>query len=291
MTFKPLLASPVDWDKLTYDNLLLSAKLDGVRAIVINGVVLSRSLKPIPNKHVQSLFGHLEHYDGELICGAPNAHDVYRKTNSAVMTIEGTPDVRFFVFDHIEEPEADYQTRLERLYGCDERSVDLLEQFNVQSLEEIKEAEEAFLDQGYEGVMLRKARGPNSKYKFGKATAKSCTLLKVKRFSDTEAVITGYEELHSNQNQATTDALGHTVRSNHQANMVPMGTLGALVCRTPEGVEFKIGSGYDAETRQYLWNNRFYLDGQFVKYKFFPCGVKEAPRFPIFLGLRDSRDL
>lgn len=289
MTFKPLLAAPVDWDKLTYDNLLLSAKLDGVRAIVINGVVLSRSLKPIPNKHVQSLFGHLEHYDGELICGAPNAHDVYRKTNSAVMTIGGTPDVRFFVFDHIEEPDADYLTRYEMLEGG--KGVTVLQQTSVFGDEQIKAWEEVYLDQGYEGVMLRKARGPNSKYKFGRATAKSCTLLKVKRFSDTEAVITGYEELHSNQNQATTDALGHTVRSNHQANMVPMGTLGALVCRTPEGVEFKIGSGYDAETRQYLWNNRFYLDGQFVKYKFFPCGVKEAPRFPIFLGLRDSRDL
>lgn len=289
MTFKPLLAAPVDWGKLTYDNLFLSAKLDGVRAIVINGVVLSRSLKPIPNKHVQSLFGHLEHYDGELICGAPNAHDVYRKTNSAVMTIEGTPDVTFYVFDHIEEPDADYQTRLERLEY--QSNVAVLTQHEVIGRGSIEAMETAYLDQGYEGVMLRKARGPNSKYKFGRATAKSCTLLKVKRFSDTEAVITGYEELHSNQNQATTDALGHTVRSNHQANMVPMGTLGALVCRTPEGVEFKIGSGYDAETRQYLWNNRFYLDGQFVKYKHFPCGVKEAPRFPIFLGLRDSRDL
>jgi len=289
MTFKPLLASPVDWDKLTYDNLLLSAKLDGVRAIVINGVVLSRSLKPIPNKHVQSLFGHLEHYDGELICGAPNAHDVYRKTNSAVMTIEGTPDVTFYVFDHIAEPDADYQTRLERLEY--QSNVAVLTQHEVIGRGSVEAMEQVYLDQGYEGVMLRKARGPNSKYKFGRATAKSNTLLKVKRFSDAEGVIIGYEELHSNQNEATTDALGHTVRSNHQANMVPMGTLGALVCRTPEGVEFKIGSGYDAETRQYLWNNRFYLDGQFVKYKFFPCGVKEAPRFPIFLGLRDSRDL
>jgi len=289
MTFKPLLAAPVEWDKVTYDNLLLSAKLDGIRAIVRNGVVLSRSLKPIPNKHVQAKFGHLEHYDGELICGQPFAHDVYRKPNSAVMTIGGTPDVRFFVFDHIEEPDADYQTRLERLEY--QSNVAVLTQHEVIGRGSIEAMEQHYLDQGYEGVMLRKARGPNSKYKFGRATAKSCTLLKVKRFSDTEAVITGYEELHSNQNQATTDALGHTVRSNHQANMVPMGTLGALVCRTPEGVEFKIGSGYDAETRQYLWNNRFYLDGQFVKYKHFPCGVKEAPRFPIFLGLRDSRDL
>jgi DNA ligase-1 len=289
MTFKPLLAAPVDWDKLTYDDLLLSAKLDGIRAIVINGVVLSRSLKPIPNKHVQALFSHLEHYDGELICGSPSAPDVYRKTNSAVMAVEGTPDVTFYAFDHIDEPDADYLTRYERLEESD--NVVVLEQIGVSDLMTVKGLEEMYINQGFEGVMLRKSRGPMSKYKYGRATAKSCTLLKVKRFQDSEARITGFEELHSNQNEATTDALGHTVRSNHQANMRPMGTLGALVCVTVEGVEFKIGSGFDAATRQTLWNSRFDLLDAWVKYKHFPVGVLDAPRFPIFLGIRDAVDL
>lgn len=289
MTFKPLLAAPVDWDKLTYDDLLLSAKLDGIRAIVINGVVLSRSLKPIPNKHVQTLFGHLEHYDGELICGSPSAPDVYRKTNSAVMAVEGTPDVTFYAFDHIQDVDADYLTRYERLEESD--NVVVLEQIGVSDLMTVKGLEEMYINQGFEGVMLRKSRGPMSKYKYGRATAKSCTLLKVKRFQDSEARITGFEELHSNQNEATTDALGHTVRSNHQANMRPMGTLGALVCVTVEGVEFKIGSGFDAATRQTLWNSRFDLLDAWVKYKHFPVGVLDAPRFPIFLGIRDAVDL
>ena len=289
MTFKPLLAAPVDWDKLTYDDLLLSAKLDGIRAIVINGVVLSRSLKPIPNKHVQTLFGHLEHYDGELICGSPSAPDVYRKTNSAVMAVEGAPDVTFYAFDHIQDVDADYLTRYERLEESD--NVVVLEQIGVSDLMTVKGLEEMYINQGFEGVMLRKSRGPMSKYKYGRATAKSCTLLKVKRFQDSEARIIGFEELHSNQNEATTDALGHTVRSNHQANMRPMGTLGALVCVTVEGVEFKIGSGFDAATRQTLWNSRFDLFDAWVKYKHFPVGVLDAPRFPIFLGIRDAVDL
>ena len=289
MTFKPLLAAPVDWDKLTYDDLLLSAKLDGIRAIVINGVVLSRSLKPIPNKHVQALFSHLEHYDGGLICGSPSAPDVYRKTNSAVMAVEGTPDVTFYAFDHIQDVDADYLTRYERLGESD--NVVVLEQIGVSDLMTVKGLEEMYINQGFEGVMLRKSRGPMSKYKYGRATAKSCTLLKVKRFQDSEARITGFEELHSNQNEATTDALGHTVRSNHQANMRPMGTLGALVCVTVEGVEFKIGSGFDAATRQTLWNSRFDLLDAWVKYKHFPVGVLDAPRFPIFLGIRDAVDL
>ena len=288
MTFRPLLASPVDWALLTYDDLLLSPKLDGIRAIVRNGVVVSRSLKPIPNKHVQRLFGHLEHYDGELICGEPNAHDVYRKTNSAVMSVNGEPEITFYAFDHISEPDADYLTRYEKLEESD--NVVVLTQHGVASREEVHRLETIYLDQGYEGVMLRKARGTLSKYKFGRATAKSCTLLKAKNFSDSEAVIVGFEELMKNGNEATTDALGHTVRSAHQANLIPMGTLGAIVCETSEGVEFKIGSGFDAATRQEIWDKRGNLFGRLVKFKHFEVGQKEAPRFPIFLGLRDEID-
>ena len=289
MTFKPLLAKEVDWDLLTYDHLWLSPKLDGIRTIVRDGVLMSRNLKPIPNKHVQKLFGHLEHYDGELIVGDPTSKTVYHDTYSGVMSEDGEPDVTFFAFDHIEEPDADYETRYEKLEEA--HNVVVVCQHMVITRDDIHRLEERYLEEGFEGVMLRKARGPNSKYKFGRATPKSCTLLKVKRFTDAEAIIVGFEELMKNGNEATTDALGHTVRSSHQENLIPMGTLGALVCRTPEGVEFKIGTGFDQKTRQHLWNNRFDLDSHLVKYKSFKIGEKDAPRFPVYLGLRSQIDV
>lgn len=289
MSFKPLLAKEVDWDLLTYDHLWLSPKLDGIRAIVRDGVVMSRNLKPIPNAHVQKMFGHLEHYDGELIVGDPRAKTVYHDTYSGVMSADGTPNVQFYAFDHIEEPDADYETRYEKLVESD--VVVVLCQHMVCSRDEIHALEERYLTEGYEGVMLRKARGPNSKYKFGRATARSCTLLKCKRFTDSEAMIIGFEELMKNGNEATTDALGHTVRSSHQENLIPMGTLGALVCRTPEGVEFRIGTGFDQKTRQYIWNNKEYLDRQMVRFKSFKIGEKDAPRFPVYLGFRSPIDM
>jgi len=53
--------------------LLASPKLDGIRAIVRNGQVLGRSLKPLPNKLIQRMLGRedLEGLDGELIVGNP----------------------------------------------------------------------------------------------------------------------------------------------------------------------------------------------------------------------------
>ena len=98
--FRPMLAdTATDISKLKFP-LLVSPKLDGIRAIVIDGILMSRSLKPIPNRYVQNLFSRLPNgTDGELILGNPT-EDPYRATVSAVMSEDGKPDVYFYVFDN-----------------------------------------------------------------------------------------------------------------------------------------------------------------------------------------------
>ena len=286
--FKPLLAVQAEFDKVDFRDMWLSPKLDGVRAIVIDGVVMSRNLKPIPNRHVQSLFKHLEYYDGELIAGSPTSPSAYRDTASAVMSADGEPDVTFYVFDHIENPNADYAERHAKLK--DEPHVSVLAQEPVNSLTLMESVEQSYLALGFEGVMIRKAWGPNSKYKFGRATAKSNTLLKVKRFVDHEYEIVGFEERMHNANPATKDALGHTERSSHKENMIGRGDLGAIVCKTADGLEFNCGSGFDDAQRREIWDNKDKYLGKMAKVKSFLIGVKDKPRFPIFLGIRDPID-
>ena len=55
MTFKPMLLprETPDLDKLQYP-IIASAKLDGIRCLIKDGVALSRTLKPIPNKSIQA---------------------------------------------------------------------------------------------------------------------------------------------------------------------------------------------------------------------------------------------
>lgn len=290
--FKPLLAAPVEFDKLDYSNLWLSPKLDGVRAMVRGGVLMSRSMKPIPNPCVQEKFRHLEHYDGELILGEPTGASVYRDTTSAVMSRQGTAqDLRFYVFDHIEHLDDDYYLRHQRLTCHLAQGVHRLPQTPIECAVQLQAQEQHYLSAGYEGVMLRAYHGPTSHYKLGRATARSNTLLKVKRFTDAEAVIVGVEEEMQNHNEPTRNELGRTQRSSHLQNLVGKGRLGALVCQTLDGTPFNIGTGFDLATRQQLWEARQVLPGQFVKYKSFDIGVKTAPRFPVFLGLRDSLDL
>ena len=59
---KPMLATEANFNKLRYP-VCTQPKLDGIRVVIKDGVVYSRSLKAIPNKHVQTLFRHLQGID------------------------------------------------------------------------------------------------------------------------------------------------------------------------------------------------------------------------------------
>jgi DNA ligase-1 len=159
----------------------------------------------------------------------------------------------------------------------------------ITNITDLKEYEEECVRDGFEGVMLRTADSP---YKLGRSTEKEQWLLKWKRFEDSEAEILGFEEQQHNNNEATKDNVGHTKRSSKKEGMVGAGKLGALLVRDlKSGVEFGLGSGFDDAQRVEIWANQKKYKTEIVKYKFQPCGVKEKPRFPTFLGFRDRRDM
>ncbi len=286
---KPMLATDADLEKLRFP-LLASAKLDGVRAIVQNGVVLSRSLKEIPNKWVQSKLKGLEHADGELIVGEPTSKTCYRDTVSHVMSHDKEDfDLRFYAFDHVMCPSDAYHTRRHRLEFdvIREPLMYMHDQHVVMCMQSLLDLEEKKLNLGYEGLILR---DPNAPYKFGRSTVKEGYLLKLKRFVDDEATVIGFEERMHNGNEATTNELGRTKRSSHAAGKTGRGDLGALVVRYGD-VEFNIGTGFDDVERTNVWDNRDQYLGRLAKFKYFPVGVKDAPRHPVFLGWRDKVDV
>lgn len=298
---KPMLAGTCeqsDVDSLCFP-LFASPKLDGIRALIIDGVVMSRNLKPIPNAHIQSLFGKAKYngIDGELIVGEACGEAVYNRTSSGVMSQDGEPDVRLFAFDRYDMPDAPYTERLASLKSVvkGDKNIVVHAGEKCDSSKAMVAYEEQCLEEGYEGLILRSL---DSGYKFGRSSLKQGWLLKFKRFCDDEGVIVGVEELYSNQNEKKTNALGRSQRSGHAAGMVAMDTLGALKCVTAKGnefwvkgVDFDIGSGFTAAQRADLWKKRKTLVGKIVKFKYFPIGIKDRPRFPIFLGFRDKRDM
>lgn len=286
MNLKPMLAAPADLDNLRFP-LLASPKLDGIRALKVKEGLLSRTLKRIPNRHIQSAaWAWPAGLDGELIVGSPTDKDVYRNTVSGVMKVEGIPNFTFWVFDQHDRRSV-YQDALEAIQQTAGQhiSVEVLSQEVIGDLDSLLAYEAQQVELGFEGVILR---DPHAPYKFGRSTAKEGYLLKVKRFEDSEAQVIGVVEEQHNGNEATKDNLGRTKRSTAKAGKTGKGTMGTLVCRDlKSGVEFEIGTGFTAADRTEYFSN----PPKIVKYKFFPVGVKDKPRHPVFLGVRDERDL
>lgn len=292
MKIKPLLSCKVPLDKVKFP-IYISTKFDGIRALVIEGVVYSRSLKPIRNKHVQKLFGKPEYngFDGELIVGDIYAKDVFQKTTSGVMSEDGEPDVTYYVFDIFTNNTETYK---ERLYTLNDKlvldqfpNVVATQQLYIKTKEELTELLSKEKVKGGEGLI---GRNPNGVYKYGRSTPKEQLSIKFKFFSDSEFKVVGFEELHSNTNEQTVNELGYSTRSTHKQNQIPMGILGSLVLEFGD-LTFKVGSGFTMEQRSEIWKNQHSYLGKLASVRYMEVGMDKLPRCPSWLGWRDLEDL
>ncbi|UOF79445.1 ligase-like protein [Caudoviricetes sp.] len=279
--------------------VLASPKIDGYRAMIQNGQVVGRSLKPIPNKLIQRILGRedLNGLDGELVVGNPTDPGVFNRTQRGVSAVETTPNFNFWVFD-LQGSDMGFRDRHEVAWArAAATKLDILARVPhtlIRNTRELDEFETAALHQGYEGVMLRH---PVGRYKHGRSTLPEGGLMKLKRFDDAEAIVIGAVELMQNLNEAKVSRTGHLERSSHQANMVGKGALGSLQVRgingPYKGVVFNIGTGFDEALRYELWLlfTIGKLSGRVIKYKYFASGAKDAPRFPVFIGFRPAEDM
>lgn len=295
---KPMLATPIKTiQDLTYP-LMASPKIDGIRCLKIDGQILSRTFKPIPNDFIRETLEKLlpDGVDGELLVG-----DTFQDCTSGVMSKAGEPDFTYWIFDFVPTGtllETSYKDRVELLQetlaGIQGNRVVLVPQVVVNTPEELEALEEKYLAEGYEGVMVR---DPEGRYKCGRSTLKEGLLLKIKRFQDSEARILDFVEMMQNNNEPELDAFGNIKRSTSKENKVPKGTLGKFIVEEvgkagwTETFEVGTGLGLTQSLRQEIWNDRDNYLGKIIKYKFQPHGGKDRPRIPIFLGFRSTEDM
>ena len=123
-------------------------------------------------------------------------------------------------------------------------------------------------------------------------------LLKLKRFQDSEARVLEVVEEQFNGNEAQKDNLGRTKRSSAKAGKVGKGRAGALRVRDlTTGVEFEVGTGLTDQDKAEWWawwlkvNRAPSVCERVIRYKFFSVGMQERPRHPVFVSMRDARDL
>lgn len=301
-TFKAMKAADYD-PKLQKFPCLASPKIDGYRGNVIRGAALAYSQKIFPNPHTQKLFGRVEldGFDGEFTVGPPNAPNVIQRT-AEIRRAYGEPDVHFHVFDDFSIVQMPFiqrqdmlQARLRALHeecGGEEwmKRIHLVTQTVLTSAEELDDYEARALRAGYEGVMLRSPDGP---YKLGRSTAREGWLVKVKRFKDKEAFVSGMSPAMHNTNEAVRNALGNLERSSAKDGLVAMDMVGTIHVYDFDGPngerrDYDISPGkMDHNTRKAVWATRDVFLNSPVKFKYFPHGEKDVPRHGSFLEFRD----
>jgi DNA ligase-1 len=272
--FEPMLAAK--WedykDKLTYP-IYSQAKLDGIRCILTKDGMFSRNGKPIISAphifdSVKPLFETNPDliFDGELY--ADKFANDFNKIVSLVKKTKPTADdlkeskelIEYHIYDL---PSSDknfiqraydlailFETRSELHPHCR-----IVETYKVPSEDVVTELYEKYVEEGYEGQMLRL----DGKYE----NKRSKNLLKHKSFVDEEYTILDICEGEGNRT----------------------GTAGYMVFQTAEGKPFKSNvKGTWDETAEML-KSKNELIGKQATIKYFNLTPDGIPRFPFVIGI------
>lgn len=242
----PMLANKwEDKEKYITEPFYVQPKLDGVRLIVSKNGCFSRTGKPVKGvDHLARGLKDGEYLDGE--CYAPN------KTFEEITSIfkMNPQDLEFHVFDYfdVNRPCLTFEERKARI------NVDT---FLVKNKSDIKGYHDLFVNQGYEGIMIR---DPSSVYEIGK---RSNYLLKYKSFQTEEYEIVDVKE-------GTGREIGAAI----------------WICKTGEHT-FSVRPSGTIEVRRKIFKNKKKYIGKQLTVKFQNLTALGIPRFPVGLVIRD----
>lgn len=314
---KPMLATDWDESKVSFP-VVGEPKVDGVRGLNMHGGLTGRSLKLFKNRFTTSFYSQefFKGFDGELAAAEETHPDLCRLTTSALGTITGEPFTLWWLFDYLnplwsEDP--GYWQRYQELKKA-VAGLQIREEYQpwagrlrvipaklINNIEDLNAFDEENLAAGFEGTIIR---DPYGKYKHGRSTVREGGLLRIKQFIESEAIVEAIVEGRSNQNEAQVNELGLQFRSSHQENMVSNGLVGSLTCRALATVKDRntvviekdqiitVSPGnMPHDLRKYYFENQHELLGKTIKFKFFPKGIKDKPRFPTFVTIRQAEDM
>ena len=272
----PMLAHPFTKRKHNIDYpAIVQRKFDGVRCLArlnSDGTVtlLSRKGKEYP---------HLNHIKADVAANNSNTNLVldgelysdtltFQELVGLVKRVTLKPgndeqmlEVSLRVYDCVElNNEADFTDRYQTITNLTDGAeyLSLVENVGVSTESEIHAAQAQFVEEGYEGAMVRNLTGA---YAIGK---RSANLQKVKTFLDGEYPIVGF-----------TQGTG--------------GETGCVMweCQTPDGQTFTVRPRGTQEDRKVLFQNGSDYVGQQLTVRYQELTDGGVPRFPVGIAIRD----
>lgn len=254
----PMLAKT--WNgKQDLSGMAMSEKLDGVRAVVWDGRLWSRTGKPFhAPKQVRDILVPFNGLDGELYAGRGQFHTVTSIVRKKEPDAVAWGAIKFKAFGIIDPVSKEYY-HASGVRAVNNAFIETVQQYPVFDTAAAVDFAADIIEQGGEGAIVRSMG--DIPYRAGKRVGE---LLKLKQFIDGEATI-----------------VGHSAGRGKYAGLV-----GALVCELPDGTQFNVGSGMTDKQRASPHQYGL-LTGAVITYrcmKLTPAGV---PREPRLIAIRD----
>ncbi len=253
----PLMQANVYEDDIDVSAYWASEKLDGVRAYWDGKALISRAGNIFtPPDWFTEAFPDIP-LDGELWMGRNTFEALSAAARRHPPNTAEWRKIRFCVFD-IPGSDAPFSQRLSELRelvnGIHSPYLVIVEQRRVTSSAALQALLQSLLKEGAEGVMLHHGDAP---YR----AVRSDDLLKLKPHRDAEAMV-----------------IAHLPGQGKFQGM-----MGSLLVETPEGLRFKIGTGFTEQQRR-----EPPAIGSRVSYKYYGKTQRGIPRFASFLRMREA---
>ena len=243
--------------------VFVQPKLDGWRCLAEiskehGARLFSATLRPLNSvphiNYVLNETGFIGILDGELIHpeGFQTTVSIVSRTRNIHQRYR---EVKLYVFDiQAQIPFRVRNDALNSLCTVFSEHVVRVPTYIARSCDEIEQYYRQFLEEGYEGIIIR---FPDELYKPGKTNA----ILKMKPTKVMEVKVIGWLE--------EVDKYGE-----------PKGRVGSLVCETPDGVVFQAGSGLTEQEKAVLTVDVANIKKYKAKIKYQELTRDGVPRFP-----------
>lgn len=313
-SFKPMLApnEEVDLSTLKYP-IFASNKLDGMRIVFNKGQILTRSLKPLPNKQLNTKFEIIRKWteetgnilDGEIYSPQLTFQEIISfcmtddltesktvKKNKGILEI---PDhLNFYCFDALYGGQTchPFNNRIKMVQEVAlmfPTIMILVEHELLDSEVEVRKHFTYALKGGCEGLILR---DPFGRYKYGRGTIKEGLIYKVKPFVTLDAQIIGVVQATEVNEEAEKkiNELGRSVTSKKKDDRHTIDKASAFMVYYKDK-ELKVTLSMTDEEKKEVWLNKESYIGKWIEYKSMKIGMKEdgLPRHPVMLRFRTDK--
>lgn len=273
-TFEVMLCKTVESvDNLVFP-IIAQPKLDGMRCVMIDGMLISRNGRTVPNtnliKHLSNLLKETNYvFDGELYSHELTFNDIM----SQVMNDDAElhPSIKYTVYDTMTKSEWEaqkcntiYNDRWQRItsFVANQPNCEWIGGKVCSSVIELNDYYQECLANKYEGIMVK---GRNGLY--GWKRVDQSIMGKIKPSEEYDCKIIDIKE----------------GTGKYEKNF------GAFIVDN-NGVSVNVGSGYTDEERNKFWSQKADLLGQWISVKCQEVTPDGSLRFPVFVRLRDSKD-